>query len=239
MIVRMEVFFREVVDHIGGLGSGEERDERAVAEEAEVAEVGHQVDGISPGQGVGGGTAGAGVVDGRDVDASEAEAGTGAEHLAVGVGVCGLEELFGAVDEGWCSEGGVPAEVWFLEGGVRGREEVRGGGEGVERCAFNGAGVGVMLACKTPFGPESHAFPDVGFGVGEVGEAFADSRDLGESCDVGDGEGGEDLDEEFLGQLGDGAFLWWRGVGGWGSGFDAEGVEGRDEGGCAVVPTAM
>ena len=42
------IFFCEVVDHIDGFGGGEEGDASAVAEEAEVAEVGYNEDGRAP-----------------------------------------------------------------------------------------------------------------------------------------------------------------------------------------------
>ena len=61
----------------------------AVAEEAEVAVVGHDVDGAVPGDVVGVGDAGADVVDGGDVAAVEADSGPVAPHLLPGGGVEG------------------------------------------------------------------------------------------------------------------------------------------------------
>lgn len=79
-----QVGFGEVVHDVDGLGGGEQRGAGAVAEEAQVAVVGHDVDGGVPGDLGGGRRAGADVVDGADVAAIEAEARAGAEHGFVG-----------------------------------------------------------------------------------------------------------------------------------------------------------
>ncbi len=79
-----QVGFGEVVHDVDGLSGGEQRGAGAVAEEAQVAVVGHDVDGGVPGDLGGGRGAGADVVDGADVAAIEAEARAGAEHGFVG-----------------------------------------------------------------------------------------------------------------------------------------------------------
>lgn len=70
--------------HVCGFGSGEEGGATAVAEEAEVAVVGYDVDGGVPGDLAGGAGAGADVVYRADVAAVEAEAGAQLEHAFVG-----------------------------------------------------------------------------------------------------------------------------------------------------------
>lgn len=82
---------REVVHHVGGLGHRQEGDAGAVAEEAEVAVVGHDVHGAVPGRGVRRRLAGAHVVHRGDVAAAEADAGPEAEHALPGGGVEGRE----------------------------------------------------------------------------------------------------------------------------------------------------
>ena len=78
------MLFRQVMHHVHGLGGGEEANARAVAEEAQVAVVGDDMDGAVPGRLHGGGGAGADVVDGGYVAAVKADAGAGAEHGGVG-----------------------------------------------------------------------------------------------------------------------------------------------------------
>lgn len=72
--------------HYGcGLGGGEQADGGAVAEEAQVAVVGDDVDGgAAPGGLVGGCLARPDVVDGADVAAVEADAGPRPEHVPPG-----------------------------------------------------------------------------------------------------------------------------------------------------------
>ena len=65
-------------------GGGEEGGAAAVAEEAEVAVVGYDVDGGVPGDLAAGAAAGADVVDCADIAAVEAEAGAELEHAFVG-----------------------------------------------------------------------------------------------------------------------------------------------------------
>lgn len=72
------------MDYVCWFGGGEERGAAAVAEEAQVPVVGHDVDGSVPGDLAGCAAAGADVVDGADVAAVEADAGPELEHAFVG-----------------------------------------------------------------------------------------------------------------------------------------------------------
>lgn len=83
-----DVFGLDVVNDFDGFGSGEERDACAVAKEAEVAVVCHDVDGCVPGYLRHAGSAWAGVIDRADVAAAESDAGACSEHSSVG-GICG------------------------------------------------------------------------------------------------------------------------------------------------------
>lgn len=85
VVVNVQILLGEMMHHVRWLCGGEEADAGAVAEEAEVAVVGYDVDwgGVGGGAGRGGG-AGPVVVDGADVAAVEADAGAGAEHGFVG-----------------------------------------------------------------------------------------------------------------------------------------------------------
>lgn len=80
----VHMFFGEVVDHVYGFGGCEQGDAGAIAEEAEVAVVGYDVNGGVPGDLGGGGGAGADVVHCADVATVEAEARAGVEHVGVG-----------------------------------------------------------------------------------------------------------------------------------------------------------
>ena len=83
-MVVVQIFFCEIVDYVCWFGGGEEGGATTVAEEAEVAVVGYDVDGGVPGDLAGGAGARADVVDGADVTAVEAEAGAEVEHAFVG-----------------------------------------------------------------------------------------------------------------------------------------------------------
>lgn len=105
-MVLVHVFDVEVGDDVGGFGGGEQRDAGSVAEEAEVAVVGYDVDGGVPGDACGGGGTGAGVVDGGDIAAVESDAWATAEERAVG-GVDGWDEEGGAVSGGGGADHGL------------------------------------------------------------------------------------------------------------------------------------
>ena len=75
MVVLVHVFGVEVGYHVCWFGRCEQRDTCAVAQEAEVAEVGNYVDGRVPGRGCGKSLAWACIVYGADVATIEADAG--------------------------------------------------------------------------------------------------------------------------------------------------------------------
>lgn len=79
-MVGVQVLFAEVVDHVGGLRRGEQRDTGAVAEKAQVAVVGHDVHRCVPGNLRRRGGAGAYVIDCADITAAKAQAGAVVEH---------------------------------------------------------------------------------------------------------------------------------------------------------------
>jgi len=101
-VTGMRILPGEVVDDVGGLGGGEEAKGGAVAEEAQVAVVGDDVDGGVPRDLGGRRGAGADVVDGADVAAVEADARAGAEHAEPGGGVGFVEDGEGCWVGGWC-----------------------------------------------------------------------------------------------------------------------------------------
>ena len=79
-MVRVHVFFREMVNHVSGLSGREEGGASAVTEEAEVAVVSYDVDGGAPGDLGDGVATWADVIYCADVAAVEAEAGARLEH---------------------------------------------------------------------------------------------------------------------------------------------------------------
>lgn len=81
-----------MVDHVYGLVGCEEGDEGPVAEEAQVAVVGYNVDGAVPGYLGWRGLAGPDVVIGTDVAAVEADARSETEHSVPGGGIDVVEE---------------------------------------------------------------------------------------------------------------------------------------------------
>ena len=91
----MRVLPGEVVDDLGGLGGGEQADGGAVAVEAQVPVIRHDVHGGVPGDLGRRRGPRADVVDCADVDAVEADARTGAEHVEPGGGVGFVEEGLG------------------------------------------------------------------------------------------------------------------------------------------------
>ena len=101
--VMVQEILGQVMHHLRRSIRAEQADGRAVAEEAQVAIVRHDMDRRATPCGlVGGGLAWPGIVYGTDVAAVEADAGSVAEHVAPGwvgwggsEGEC-CEELFGA-----------------------------------------------------------------------------------------------------------------------------------------------
>lgn len=92
-MVGMHVLFGEVMYYVDGFGGCEKGGAGAVAEAAEVAVVGDDMDGGVPGGLAGCIASGPDVVDGADVAAVETEAGPGVEHVFVGL--AGLRERKG------------------------------------------------------------------------------------------------------------------------------------------------
>ena len=85
MVMLVHVFAREMVHDVDGLGGRQQRDDAAVAEEPQVAEVGHDVNWGAPGECVGAVRTSAGVVYRGDVAAAEADSWTQPEELPPGV----------------------------------------------------------------------------------------------------------------------------------------------------------
>ena len=75
-----DVLFCEMMNDVRGFGDGEEAEYGAVTEKAEIAVVGYDVDGGIPRGLGGGGGAWTDVVDCRDVDTAEADAGASLKH---------------------------------------------------------------------------------------------------------------------------------------------------------------
>jgi hypothetical protein len=85
----------EMVDYVYGLVGGEEGDDSAIAEKAQVAVIGYDVNGTVPGYLGRGGLAGADVVVGADVAAVETYSGAETEHEVPGGGIDVVEECEG------------------------------------------------------------------------------------------------------------------------------------------------
>lgn len=154
----VHVLDEEVGDDVRGFAGREQADAGAVAQEAEVAVVCHDVDGRVPGDGGGRGLAGACVVDGANVAAVEADAGAALEEGAVGW-------VDGGDHEG--HDGGLGGRWWELRFGF----EVEIWIEGLaafsvdaERFAVDSTCEGVVHRTKAIFIPCGKALPDTVFG---------------------------------------------------------------------------
>ena len=145
---------------IDWLGGGEEGDASSVAIEAEVAVVGDDVHGGVPGDLRGRAGARSGVVDGADVGAGEAEAGSGVVHCAVG----GMGGCQGKGQEG-------------MSAGWR-------KGMGLDGMPGDGADEGVVHGCEAEFVAMADSPPDTIFCCDEVGKPFADEGETGEGGDI-------------------------------------------------------
>lgn len=210
-MVLVHVLERQVGDDVGGFRRRQQRDAGSVAVEAEVAVVRDDVDGRVPGDGDEGRRAGAGVVDGRDVAAVEADAGAAAEQREVGWVGRGHEHRCDELLARRC--GGVGFLLLDIE--VVGAEEEAALAVVTEWFAVDLAGEVVMHGCEAAFVAECYALPDALFGCDEVGKALADLAEADKGRSVFDGEVHEDLGEDFLGDGGDGT--WWcrRELGWW------------------------
>lgn len=91
-VVGFQQLFGEVRHDVDGLGRREEADDGAVAEEAQVAVIGHDVHGAVPRHLRGRGLAGPDVVVGADVAAVKADARSAPEHLLPGRGVDAVQQ---------------------------------------------------------------------------------------------------------------------------------------------------
>jgi len=83
-VVVVDVFFGQVVHYICWFGGGEQRDDCAIAEEAQVTVICHDLDWVDPGEAGFIGSAGAGVVDCADVAPVEAYSRAVTELAAIG-----------------------------------------------------------------------------------------------------------------------------------------------------------
>lgn len=202
----------EMADHGGGLRRGEEADGGAVAEEAQVAVVGDDVDGAAApgGLGLGGrGLAHADVVDGADVAAVEADAGAVLEHVLPG----GVDGGGGPPEEGFGEGDGVVALLGEGEGVlVLAAWERRGFAfvVGWWRLLLKVKPVGRLVPVVVHAGeaepcPQTHVPPGVVLGVDEVREGLADEGEADKVADVVEGDLVEDVGEEFAREGRDGA----------------------------------
>ncbi|KAJ6442638.1 LOW QUALITY PROTEIN: hypothetical protein O9K51_03813 [Purpureocillium lavendulum] len=240
----------EVVDDVARRVRGEQADAGAVAEEAQVAVVGDDVDGrAAPGGLVGGHLALADVVDGADVAAVEADTRARAEEVAPR-GVRGGRDERGREPE--LRAGFAPAKsVCAEEKGFVGpfvanvvvvavvtyetRRLVAVQHHVpltvvVEVPPLDGAGEAVVHAREAPAGAEGDAPPEALLRGGEVGEALAgEGGGGGEGGRVVGGEVGEDVDKQLRGEGGDGARRRGVAVDVRRERLDGEGGEGGDE----------